>query len=146
MAEFTLHIRLDPDADPDGTDILDRYVEEHDAVSYGNSSGSSTPQKNLVVPEPSALEIDGVELLAKIYTDIRTHPDVAEVLLGGPNAERYPVPIQHYALQQLEHPDLYEYHALDEQVTLVIAESQLEAEKVREDVPTAALGYSQSPF
>lgn len=146
MAEFAVHIRASEETDPERAEqLLEPYVSEHEEVSYGEESIQDTGGTGFV-PEQSCLLVDGVELLADIYTDLQSHPDVAKVILGGPGSERFPVPVQHYALQQLEYPDLYEYHALDGKVTLVIAESQMEAEKVREDVPAAALGFSHSPF
>ncbi len=146
MAEFAVHIRASEEIDPqEAEQLLEPYVIEHEEVSYGTEAIPDTEGQGFA-PERSCLLVDGVELLADIYTDLQSHPNVAQVILGGPGSERFPVPVQHYALQQLEYPDLYEYHALDGKVTLVIAESQMEAEKVRDDVPAAALGYSHSPF
>jgi len=54
--------------------------------------------------------------------------------------------VQHYALQQIQQPSLYEYHALDGQVTLVVADSEFAAERVQREVPDAALSDSDAPF
>jgi len=63
-----------------------------------------------------------------------------EIGLWGPTAERFPVPVQHYALQQISTPDAYHFHALDNKVTLVIADSQQRVQQLRQEVPPPALG------
>jgi len=148
MAEFTLHLRLDAEqAGPKGGEnLLAPYVEAHDSVEYGSDRMAAPADSGVVVPETSSLEIDDIEAFAHIYDDLRQRPEVCDLNLWGPSSERFPVPVQHYALQQIQQPDLYEFHAIDEQVTLVIAESELEAEQVQREVPAAALGYSKSPF
>lgn len=146
MAEFTLHIRLTDDCDErDGERILEPYVTEYESVELGTDT-VTTHESGVVVPEQSTLEIDGVETFAAVYTSLREEPDVHNMSLWGPSAERYPVPVQHYALQQIGNPELYEYHALDNKVTLVIADDELAAQEVQREVPDAALGYSESPF
>jgi hypothetical protein len=147
MAEFTLHIRLDADrADPgDGEDILTPHVDAHETVTYG-SDRVEGGRPGVVVPETSSLEIEDVETYAEVYTALRTEPAVRDLSLWGPSSERFPVPVQHYALQQIQQPRLYEYHALGDTVTLVIADSEIAAEQVQREVPDAALGYSDAPF
>jgi hypothetical protein len=141
MAEFNLHPRLD--ADRHGTDdaesLLSEYVESHDAVSEGTAPVEQSGGEGVVVPD-QFLEIEGIELFAETYQDLVADSAVVDVALWGPTAERFPVRVQHYALQQISQPDLYEFHAIDGQVTLVIAESQREAEQLHQDVPGAALG------
>lgn len=148
MAEFSLHVRLDAvESGPeDGNALLTPYVDAYETVEFGSESLDDADDPASVVPDTSSLEIDGVETFAEIYDDLRTKAAVRKLLLWGPTAERFPTPVQHYALQQLTDPTLYEYHAIDEQVTLVIAESQLEAQRVRQEVPAAAIGYQDSPF
>jgi hypothetical protein len=148
MAEFSLHLRLDAEqADPaDGEELLAPYVESHDSVEYGSDRMAAPDNAGVVIPETSSLEVDDIEAFADIYDDLRQRPEVHDLSLWGPSSERFPIPVQHYALQQIQQPDLYEFHAIDEQVTLVIAESELEAEQVQREVPAAAIGYSQSPF
>lgn len=148
MTEFTLHVRLAADEfEPgDGRELLAPYVEAHEAVSFGGERIDDATDPDAVVPETASLEIDDLDTFAAVYADLRVAEGVHELHLWGPDAERFPVPVQHYALQQIEDPDLYVYHALDDQVTLVVAESELEAEQVRRAVPAAALGYSQSPI
>ena len=146
MAEFTLHVRLDADrAEPeDGERLLGPYVER-EGVAYG--SDRVDPAEGAIVPERPSLEIDGIERFAEIYTDLRTTPEVYDLSLWGPSAERFPVPVQHYALQQIGRPTLYEYHALDDKVTLVVADSEMAADQIRREVPDAAIGYGGvSPF
>jgi hypothetical protein len=141
MAEFNLHPRLDADrhgAD-DAESLLSEYVESYDAVSEGTAPVEQSGGDDVVVPD-RFLEIEGIELFAEIYQDLVDDPAVVDVALWGPTAERFPVRVQHYALQQISQPDLYEFHAIDGQVTLVIAESQREAEQLHQEVPDAALG------
>lgn len=147
MPEFTLHIRLVAERAEhgDGETLLEPYTER-ESVQYGTDKVDSTGP-DVLVPERSSLEIEGIETFAEIYTELRTHPNVHDVSLWGPSSERFPVPVQHYALQQIQRPTLYEYHALDDTVTLVVAESEMAAEQVRREVPSGALGYpSDSPF
>lgn len=148
MAEFSLHVRLDATQARrvSGEDILTPYVEEHDEVTFGAARVDTPASDDVVVPDRSSLDIEGLDIFAKVYADLRTHPAVQDLHLWGPDAERFPVPVQHYALQQIQQPDSYEYHALDDQVTLVVAESEMEAQLVRRNVPDGALGYSQSPL
>lgn len=147
MAEFTLHIRLDADlADiDDGERLLVPHVEAHENVTYGSDRVEAN-DPGVVVPEMSSLEIDGIETFAAVYTALRTEPEVHDISLWGPSSERFPVPVQHYALQQIQQPRLYEYHALDGTVTLVVADSKLAAQEIQREVPDAALGYSDAPF
>jgi hypothetical protein len=147
MAEFTLHIRLDADrADPDdGERLLDPHVEAHETVTYG-SDRVEGGRPGVVVPEVASLEIEDIETFADVYTALRTEPEVHDLNLWGPSSERFPVPVQHYALQQIQQPRLYEYHALDNKVTLVVADSEIAAEQIQREVPDAALGYKDAPF
>lgn len=147
MAEFTLHIRLDADRaeTADGDGLLLPYVEDHQTVALGSDRVEGA-RPGVVVPEPSSLEIDDIETFADVYTELRTEPVVHDISLWGPSSERFPVPVQHYALQQIQQPRLYEYHALGDTVTLVVADSEMAAEQVQREVPDAALGYSDAPF
>ena len=147
MAEFTLHVRLDADRaeTTDGDRLLSPYVEDHEAVALGSDRVEGA-RPGVVVPEPSSLEIDDIETFAEVYTGLRTEPAVHDISLWGPSSERFPVPVQHYALQQIQQPRLYEYHALGDTVTLVVADSEIAAEQVQREVPDAALGYSDAPF
>lgn len=147
MAEFTLHVRLvaDQAAAEDGERLLSPYVEEYESVSFGSDQVEQTSPE-AIVPDRATLEIGNLDDFADIYTELRTTELVHDLSLWGPSSERFPVPVQHYALQQIQRPDMYQYHALDEQVTLVVAESEMAAEQVRREVPDGALGYSQSPF
>ncbi|PSP60534.1 hypothetical protein BRC73_02055 [Halobacteriales archaeon QH_7_66_37] len=141
MAEFNLQPRLDAAGSEagDAVALLTPYVEEDESVAFGEDSTDATEHDGVLVPD-AYLEIDGVEVFAEIYTALTSEPSVVDVGLWGPTAERFPVRVQHYALQQISQPDLYEFHALDSKVTLVIAESKLEAEEVQREVPVAALG------
>jgi hypothetical protein len=146
MAEFTLHIRLEADrAEPeDGTRLLEPFTDR-EGVTFGTVRIEAN-EPGVLAPEQGSLEIEDIEAFAAVYDDLRTEPEIHDINLWGPSAERYPVPVQHYALQQIQRPTLYEYHALDDQVTLVVAESEMAADQLRREVPDAALGYSDSPF
>lgn len=141
MAEFNLQPRLDAaESEPsDAEELLSSYADTEEAVALGTEPAGASVDDGVLIPE-SYLEIDGVELFAEIYTELVEEPAVVGVALWGPTAERFPVRVEHYALQQIEQPDLYEFHALGGQVTLVIAESKLEAEQVKREVPAPALG------
>jgi len=141
MAEFNLQPRLDAEqSDPsDAEALLTAVVDAHEGASLADESVDTSGREGVLVPE-TFLEIEGVEVVAAVYKKLRENDDVVDVALWGPTAERFPVRIQHYALQQIGQPDLYEFHALDGQVTLVIAESQMEAEQLHREVPDGALG------
>lgn len=141
MAEFNLRPHLDAshESADDPTALLEQYAEGDDGVCTATEATMTASPDGTVVPD-SFLEVDGVETFAEVYTSIIDEPGVSGVSLSGPTAERFPVRVQHYALQQLSQPDLFEFHALDGQVTLVIAESEREANLIQQEVPAAALG------
>jgi hypothetical protein len=147
MAQFTLHIRLETDRAEaaDGESLLSPYVQNNETVAFGSDRVEGA-RPGVVVPEQSSLEVDDIETFAEVYTELRTEPAIHDISLWGPSSERFPVPVQHYALQQIQQPRLYEYHALGDTVTLVVAESEMAAEQVQREVPDAALGYSDAPF
>ncbi len=64
----------------------------------------------------------------------------------GPSSERFPLPVQHCALQQIQQPTAFQYHALNDQVTLVIADSKMTVQELQRQIPDAALGYADAPF
>lgn len=148
MAAFSLHVRLTAEGfEPgDGEDLLAPYVEAYDGVSFGSDRRDDATDADAVVPETASLEIEDLDTFADVYSDLRQEDGVHELHLWGPESERFPVPVQHYALQKIQDPDLYVYHALDDRVTLVVAESELEAEQVQRAVPAGAIGYRQSPI
>lgn len=141
MAEFNLRPHLDAahETADDPRQLLDPYVDAHESVSLATESTMTASPDGTVVSD-DFLEIDGIETFADVYTDLSDESSVTSVSLSGPTAERFPVRVQHYALQQLSQPDLFEFHALDGQVTLVVAESEREAQMVQQEVPGGALG------
>lgn len=139
MAEFNLHARLDTSEVTDPMTIYGRYIAE-DSVELAESDGIDDDADPEVLTPTAYLEIEGIERFADIYTDLVDDPAVVHLSLRGPSAERFPIPIQHHALQQIGDPTLYEFHALDGQVTLVIAESELELNQLHKEVPDGALG------
>lgn len=139
MAEFNLHLTFAADENSIETveQRLTPFVDEYQSVEFGDSSAVSASADGVL---ESTLEIDGVDIFAELYQDLRERDDVLDVGLWGPTAERFPVPVKHYALQQISAPDNYEYYALDSQVTLVICDSQHLVEQLRMEVPPPALG------
>lgn len=141
MAEFNLYprFRADDVSADEAADRLATYAESSDAVTVGTGGTAASSDPDVVVPE-QFLEVEGVETYAERYGQLSDDPAVYDTSLWGPTAERFPVPVEHYALQQISSPDLYEFYALGDTVTLVIAESQREAEQVQREVPGPALG------
>jgi hypothetical protein len=140
MAEFNLYPRFDADeVGPD--EARDRLDSETDreAISLGTDE-TDPPSDSGIIALTDFLEIDDVDAFAELYMEFKERPEVHDISLWGPTAERYPVLVEHYALQQISAPDLYEFHALDSQVTMVICESEAQAEQLRRDVPPPALG------
>lgn len=139
MAEFNLHVSVDPEELP--ADSLEAYlrshVDAHDDVTFADSDETATPGSDTL---ESSLAIDDVDTFGELYVDLRDNDEPLEIGLWGPTAERYPVPVQHYALQQISTPDAYEFHAVDNKVTLVIADSQQLVQQLRQEVPPPALG------
>ncbi|WP_436902804.1 hypothetical protein [Halovenus halobia] len=140
MAEFNLHARLDRTEETDATAIYEEYTESSDTVTMAETEATDPDDDPDVLTPTEYLEIDGIETFAEIYTDLVDHPAVVGLSLRGPTADRYPLPVQHHALQQIGDPTLYEFHALDGQVTLVIAESELELNELHQEIPDPALG------
>jgi len=140
MGAFRIYLELPETDNPDedAAEILDRFVEEYEDVTYGPEEVGAKTGDGIVVPG-AALDVDSIDDFADIYADLRDDPRVEDVLLWGPGAERFPVRIYHHALQQLSRPELYEFHAIDNRVTLVIAESEREARQAREDVGPGGL-------
>ncbi|MXR50597.1 hypothetical protein GRX03_03100 [Halovenus sp. WSH3] len=139
MAEFNLHARLDSEAVSDPMEVYGRYTDT-DGVEVAETDDIDDDSDPDVLTPTQFLEIEGVETFADIYTDLADDPAVVNLSLRGPTAERFPIPVQHHALQQIGDPTLYEFHALDGQITLVIAESELELNQVHNQVPPGSLG------
>ena len=139
MAEFNLHARLDATVTEDVNPIFEPYAEDTEAVTIAETDAIDPVSTPDVVTPPQYLEIEGIEKLAEIYTELNGHEAVAALSLSGPTADRFVLPVAHHALQQIGDPKLYEFHALDGETTLVVSESQTEFNQLRQDVPTAAL-------
>lgn len=139
MAEFSLHIRLDAeDHDAgDATEILEPYTDEYASVSLGEAKINNPDAPEILAPE-TCLEIDDVDAFAEIYQALASDAAVHDVSLWGPTAERYPLRVEHYALQHLSTPDSYEFYALDNQVTMVIADSERAYRRAKDEVPAGA--------
>ncbi|MEF8812907.1 MAG: hypothetical protein V5A55_03705 [Halovenus sp.] len=139
MGAFSLYPLLDADAATDGTarEILDPYVEAYPDVEYLTPDIEIDDEKR-VLPDV-ALDVGTLESFAELFLDLEKYPEFVTLRLWGPDSERFPLLVEHFALQQLSDPDLYEFHALDDERTLVVAESRLEYGQARDDVPAAAL-------
>lgn len=140
MGDFSLYVRLvDDENGPESIEeVVEKYVEEYDSVTYESNEIDTGEEPGVIVPE-KALDIDDIDAFAAIFEDLRDDPAVHDIGLWGPGSERYPVRVYHYALQQLADPDLYQFHAIDDQETLVICESQLELEQARTEIGPAGL-------
>lgn len=139
MGQFSLFLRLNPaEADAEtARAILDPYVKAYDDVEY--TADPDADEDDGTIPE-QGLDIDGLDTYTELYEDLRKYPAVSHLRPWGPDSERYPVVVKHFALQQIPDPDLYEFHALDDEETLVICESELELKSVQQSVPPAGLG------
>lgn len=140
MAEFNLHARLDGNEETDPMAVYGPYEEESEDVTIEETDEIESDSDPDVITPTEFLEIEGIETFADIYTDLVEDSRVVHLSLRGPTAERYPLPVQHHALQQIGDPTLYEFHALDGLVTLVIAESEMELNRLHQEVPAGALG------
>ena len=140
MVDFNIHVRFYADAVNDPKAKLEEYAKGHESVAVSVYDGASASGDDDVLIPDEYLEVQGVEIFAALYDQIRSDDDVADMVLWGPTAEKYVVPVEHYALQQIESPQLYDFHAVDSQTTLVIAESEMEMDQVRTQVPPAAQG------
>lgn len=139
MGEFNIYLRLVEEEAPDRIEeLLDQYVEADEAVEYEGSDPDTADESGVIVPE-KGLDIDDIDAFAAIFEELRDNPAVHDLSLWGPSSERFPLRVYHYALQQLSDPDLYQFHAIDDQETLVIAESQLELERARREVGPGGL-------
>lgn len=140
MAEFNLHARLDGSEEPDPMAVYGPYTEDSEDVTIEETDEIESASDPDVITPTEFLEIEGIETFADIYTDLVDDSRVVNLSLRGPTAERFPIPVQHHALQQISDPTLYEFHALDGLVTLVIAESEMELNRIHQEVPAGALG------
>jgi hypothetical protein len=140
MVDFNIHVRFYAADVDDAAAQLDEYAEQSSSIAVGESEGASASGDDDVIIPDQYLEVQGVETFADLYDDLRNDPAVADLVLWGPTADKYVVPVEHYALQQIESPQLYDFHAIDNQTTLVIAESEMEMDEVRTQVPPAAQG------
>jgi hypothetical protein len=137
MAEFNLQVTVDAEnIDATLDEYLTPYIESNDAISVAESESSLDSGSEF----EAVLEIEDLDVFAELYEELRDNDDPLELGLWGPTAERFPVPVQHYALQQISAPDAYEFHAIDNKVTLVIADSQQLVQQLRQEVPPPALG------
>ena len=139
MAEFNLDLEIDSDdLDSEALEqLLGAYVEAFGSVEF--VEGDSVVVSNDGTLE-ATLAIDDVDDYVEIYRSFRDSDDPFDIGTWGPTAERFPVPVQHYALQQISAPDRYEYYALDDRVTLVICDQYQQVEQLRMEVPPPALG------
>jgi len=140
MAEFNVHAQLDTSEETDPMAVYGPYADEYEDVTVEETDEIEPASDPDVLTPTEFLEIEGIETFADVYTDLTDDPSVVGLSLRGPTAERFPIPVQHHALQQIGDPTLYEFHALDGQVTLVIAESEMELNQVQKEVPAGALG------
>jgi len=140
MVDFNMHVRFVAAEVDDPMAQLESYAERSNSIAVERSEGASAAGDGDVIIPDEYLAIQGVETFAELYDDLRSDDAVADLVLWGPTADKYVVPVQHYALQQIESPQLYDFHAIDNQVTLVIAESEMEMEQVQNQVPPAAQG------
>lgn len=142
MAEFSLHPRFHADQiDRERADeLLAEYVEEYDDVTLEPKRTDSSPSDAGVFHPETFLEIDDLDVYAEIYRNLRDDPAVADVGLWGPTAERFPILVQHYALQQISTPHLFEFYAIDDRVTLVICDNRQQVEQLRREIPSGARG------
>jgi hypothetical protein len=137
MAEFNLQVTVDAENIEESLDeYLTPHIESNDAISVAESESSLDSGSEF----EAVLEIEDLDVFAELYEELRDNDDPLELGLWGPTAERFPVPVQHYALQQISAPDAYEFHAIDNKVTLVIADSQQLVQQLRQEVPPPALG------
>lgn len=138
MAEYSVHVRFDDDCShTQAEELLRGQAGSYDAVGL-ETVAVDTDDTDGFVPD-MALDIADTDALANVYDELRDREEVVDIALWGPTSDRFPIPIYHYALQQISDPDLYQFHAVDTKVTLIIAESKLELDQVRSDVGPANL-------
>lgn len=140
MVDFNMHVRFVASEVDDPVAQLEQYAERSTSVGVNESEGASAAGDDDVIIPDQYLEIQGIETFAELYDDLRSDDAVADLVLWGPTADKFVIPVEHYALQQIESPQLYDFHAIDNQTTLVVAESEMEMDQVRTQVPPPAQG------
>jgi hypothetical protein len=140
MGEFSLYIRYRSDAETDETaaELLDRFVEEYESVSYESESIDAETEPGVIVPE-NGLDVSDIEAFASVFSELRDHPAVHDISLWGPGSERYPVRVYHHALQSLSDPDRYQFHAIDNRETLLICDTPAALNQARQEIGPAGL-------
>lgn len=135
MGAFSLYVQLS-DGEPSRSveEILGPYIETYDSVSYeqtaGDGSGSVTE---------TGLDIGDIDAFAAILEELKETPDVESISLWGPGSQRYPVQVYHHALRSLSDPDRYQFHAIDDRVTLLICDTPAALRQAKDEIGPAGL-------
>jgi len=147
MGAFSLYIRYQSEETSEPVDeLLERFVEEYDSVSFEPESIDADAESGVIVPD-DGLDIGDIEAFASIFESLRDNPEVKDISLWGPGSERFPVRVYHHALRSLATPDQYQFHAIDDRETLLICDTPSELNQAREEIgPTGLVEGGQAKF
>lgn len=138
MGAFSLYVRLsDDEGAPTAEDVLASHVDAHDSVDYERAD-IDDDQNDPGVSE-TGLDIGDIEAFASVVVDLKDTEAVEAISLWGPGSERYPVEVYHYALRNLSDPDRYQFHALDDRVTLLICDTPAALRQAKDEIGPAGL-------
>jgi len=139
MGVFSLYIRYRSEETSEPVDdLLERFVEEYESVSFESESIDADTEPGVIVPD-NGLDIGDIEAFASIFESLRDNPDIEDISLWGPGSERFPVRVYHHALRSLANPDQYQFHAIDNRETLLICDTPGELNQAREEIGPAGL-------
>ena len=139
MGAFSLYIRYRNEGASESADeLLERFVDEHESVSFESEAIDADAKPGVIVPE-NGLDIEHIEAFAPIFESLRDNLDVEDISLWGPGSERFPVRVYHHALRSLANPDQYQFHAIDNRETLLICDTPGELNQAREEIGPAGL-------
>lgn len=139
MGAFSLYIRYRSEGASEPADeLLERFIEEYESVSFESESIDADVDPGAVVPD-DGLDIGDIDAFASIFESLRDNPDVENVSLWGPGSERFPVRVYHHALRNLADPDQYQFHAIDDRETLLVCDTPGELNRAREEIGPAGL-------
>lgn len=140
MGAFSLYIRYrsDSESDETATELLERFVEEHEGVEYEPASIDVETEPGIIVPE-KGLDIDDIDAFASVFSELDGNPAVHDISLWGPGSQRFPVRVYHHALRSLSAPDQYQFHAIDGRETLLVCETPDDLQRAREEIGPAGL-------
>lgn len=132
---YSVHLKLHEDQyeEEQIDEWYNHFVDEYDDVDHGRRRLEKSTDPGIVIAG-ATLTVAAIDTLVTIYSVLKDEPEVHYINLWGPNSERYPVQVYSHALGRIENPGQYEFHEVDDEVTLVVCDDMDEVQKIQADV------------